>query len=32
MQLEKLLNEAKSRLEVEYSNRDMMTWWKLVMF
>jgi hypothetical protein len=27
IQLGTLLNEAKERLETEYNNRDMMTWW-----
>ena len=32
IELETLLNEAKSRLEVEYVNRDMMTWWNWLCF
>jgi len=32
IQLEKLLNDAKDRLETEYNNRDMMTWWNWVCF
>lgn len=32
IQLKKLLDEAKDRLETEYNNRDMMTWWNWIWF
>lgn len=30
IQLETLLQQAKERLENEYNNRDMMTWWNWI--
>ena len=32
IQLKKLLDAAKDRLETEYNNRDMMTWWNWLCF